>query len=262
MTHQLQGENLPRLVQIMQRLLAPGGCPWDREQTLETLRAYVIEEAFEVVDAIDSGDSGSLKEELGDLLLQVVFQAELARDKGWFGPNDVIESICDKLVRRHPHVFGELQANDSRAALQNWEAIKAQENGPKGRGRLDGVPLAMPALLRAFRIGEKAAQVGYDWSDAAHVRVKVNEELSELDAAIAYQDLDAVEAELGDVLFAVASLARKHGLDPEMALRKTLQRFTERFGKVEARAKKEDRELASLTDAERDVWWQEAKRDE
>src|SRR5688500_13213614 len=184
----------------MQKLLAPDGCPWDREQSLETLRPYIVEEAFEVVDAIDRQSDGHLKEELGDLLLQVVFCAELARAKGWFGPDDVITGICDKLVRRHPHVFGDLDVKTSAEVLANWEAIKAEEK--KGRGVVEGIPTAMPALLRAVRVGEKAARVGYDWPDAESVRAKIDEELRELDGASSKEER---ERELGDLLFAIAS---------------------------------------------------------
>jgi MazG family protein len=249
-----RGESLPRLVEVMQRLLGPGGCPWDREQSLETLRPYVIEEAFEVVDAIDQGSPELLREELGDLLLQVVFSAELARAQGWFGPDDVIAGICEKLVRRHPHVFGEVEVSGSGEVLTQWERIKAEEK--KGRGLLEGVPRAMPALLRAARIGDKASSVGFDWPDAAGARAKIDEELAELDEA---PDAQAEERELGDLLFAVASWARKRGHDPEAALRRALDRFGERFARVERRAGAEGLELAGLDAEELDARWQAAK---
>src|SRR5690349_1871981 len=201
------GSTLPRLVQIMQRLLAPDGCPWDREQTLATLRPYVIEEAHEVVDAIDRGDAADLCEELGDLLLQIVFQAELARQQQWFGPDDVIAAICDKLVRRHPHVFGDEKVSGVSEVLANWEQIKAREK--KDRGALDGVPVALPALMRAVRVGEKAARIGFDWPDGQGARDKMGEELNELDRAVDSGDKAATERELGDLLFAISSYARK-----------------------------------------------------
>lgn len=256
----MNGEKLPDLVAIMQRLLGPKGCPWDREQTRHTLRAYVLEEAYEVADAIDRQDPELLREELGDLLLQVVFQAELARHKGWFDLSQVIEGICHKLVRRHPHVFGDTPAESSQEALASWESVKAMEKAGSAQGRLDSIPQSMPALLRGFRIGEKAAAAGYDWLDASGARVKVNEELAELDEAVTSQDAGAIEEELGDVLFALASVARKHSIDPESALRGTLRRFQERFVRVEERARLECRELSSLTEQERDAWWQDAKR--
>ena len=254
------GRSLTRLVEIMQRLLAPNGCPWDREQTLQSLRPYVIEEAHEVVDAIDGGSPSELREELGDLLLQVVFQAELARAQGWFGPDDVVQAICDKLVRRHPHVFGEVTVRDSNEVLANWEVIKAEEK--RGRGVLEGVPAALPALLRALRVGEKAARVGFDWPDAAGARAKLDEELGELDQALAEGDRDAAERELGDVLFALVSVARKADLDPEAALRGTLARFAQRVRRVESRVANAGQTLAAQTPEQLDRLWNEAKADE
>ncbi len=251
------GSTLPRLVQIMQRLLAPGGCPWDREQTLETLRTYVIEEAHEVVDAIDRGSPEHLREELGDLLLQIVFQSELARAQRWFGPDDVIAAICDKLVRRHPHVFADTQVSGSAEVIANWEAIKAQEK--RGRGALEGVPVALPALLRALRMGEKAARVGFDWPDGQGARDKVGEELNELDAAVAAGDRREIERELGDVLFALANYARKLELDPETALRQTLARFAERVSAVERAAAAQGHTVDELGAEQLDALWSAAK---
>lgn len=252
------GSTLPRLVQIMQRLLAPDGCPWDREQTLQTLRPYVIEEAHEVVDAIDRGSPDDLREELGDLLLQIVFQSELARAAGWFGPDDVVAAICDKLVRRHPHVFGDTKVSGTSEVLTNWEQIKAEEKA--GRGALDGVPLALPGLLRALRMGEKAARVGFDWPDGQGARDKVGEELGELDQAVASGDRAAIEHELGDTLFALVNYARKLELDPEAALRGTLERFAERVRGVEAAAAATGKPLKALSAEELDRLWLEAKR--
>lgn len=254
-----RGQSLPKLVEIMQRLLAPDGCPWDREQSLETLRTYVIEEAFEVVDAIDSKSPDHLREELGDLLLQIVFQAELARVAGWFGPDDVVTAITEKLVRRHPHVFGEHKVDNATDALANWEKLKAEEK--KGRGTLDGVPPALPALLRAQRVGEKASAVGYDWPDVRGARAKVDEELAELDEALASGDKASAERELGDVLFAMASVARKEGIDAEAALRGSLARFTTRFKSVETTVRNEQKTLREMTAEQLDVLWQAAKRD-
>jgi tetrapyrrole methylase family protein/MazG family protein/ATP diphosphatase len=251
------GHSLPRLVEIMQRLLGPDGCPWDREQTLESLRAYVVEEAHEVVDAIDGGKPEELREELGDLLLQIVFQSELARDRGWFGPDDVVSAICDKLVRRHPHVFGGLQVSGTAEVLANWEAIKAEEKA--GRGVLDGVPKALPALLRAKRVGEKAARAGFDWPALAGARSKVDEELAELDEAVREGDRQRIEHELGDVLFSLVSVARKLEVDPEAALRGTLDRFTQRVRSVETLVKERGGQLSSLDEAALDALWQEAK---
>jgi tetrapyrrole methylase family protein/MazG family protein/ATP diphosphatase len=251
------GRTLPRLTEVMQRLLAPGGCPWDREQTLQSLRPFVIEEAHEVVDAIDSGSPPALREELGDLLMQIVFQSELARAQSWFGLDDVVTAVVEKLVRRHPHVFGDTQVSGTEEVLANWEKLKAEEK--KGRGLLDGLPRSLPALLRAVRVGEKAARVGYDWPDLSGVRAKVDEELGELDAALLGGDPIRAEQELGDVLFALASLARKRGLDPEAALRGTLDRFTNRVQAAEGLARESGTTLQALDDAARDALWERVK---
>jgi MazG family protein len=249
-----RGERLPELVAIMQRLLAPDGCPWDREQTLETLRPYVIEEAHEVVDAIDRKDLKDLREELGDLLLQIVFQSQI---QDAFGIDDVIGAICEKMVRRHPHVFGDEQAADAEAVLKRWETLKAAEK--KDRGVLDGVPVAMPALLRAQRVSEKAAHLGLDWPDAEGPRRKLDEEVAELDEALASGDRAAQEHELGDVLFSVANLARKHGLDAEAALRGTIDRFGARVRHVEGQARAQSLDPKQLSLEELDALWERAK---
>lgn len=260
MTTDQDGRTLPRLVGIMQRLLAPGGCPWDREQTLQSLRSYVIEEAHEVVDAIDRGSAGDLREELGDLLLQIVFQSELARGSGWFGPDDVVAGICDKLIRRHPHVFGDVEVSGAAEVVSNWEEIKAGEK--RDRGALDGVPVALPALLRAVRVGEKAARLGFDWPDGRGAREKIGEELAEFDRALESGDRAAAEHELGDLLFAVANMARKYGFDPESALRATLGRFTGRVQAVEAAAARSGKAIADHSPQELDELWQQAKASE
>jgi MazG family protein len=251
------GQSLTKLVELMRTLLGPQGCPWDREQTLETLRPYVIEEAHEVVDAIDQGKPEMLREELGDLLLQIVFQAELAASKGWFGVDDVVEAICEKMVRRHPWVFGDEEVADARGVVNSWEAIKAKEKREKGA--LSGVPVALPGLLRAVRVGEKASSVGYDWPDIGGPREKIDEELAELDEAAAKGDRSELEHELGDLLFSLASYARKQGLDPEAALRGTLRRFSSRFRHCELAAEREGKTLRDYDDAALDVLWEQAK---
>jgi tetrapyrrole methylase family protein/MazG family protein/ATP diphosphatase len=260
------GAALPRLVAVMRRLLAPGGCPWDREQTYASLKRYVLEEAAEVVDAIDEGDMGHLREELGDLLLQVVFQAELARRDRAFAIDDVVEAIVGKLVHRHPHVFGDVEVADAAEVLKNWERLKAKEKGD--RGVLEGVPRSLPALVRAQRVGEKAARVGFDWADVAGSREKVGEELGELDAAIARGDVDAIDEELGDVFFALVNLARHlppkerghAGVDAEAALRRTTDKFLARFSHVEKKVREELGGFASKPTLEQlDAYWVEAK---
>lgn len=267
--HEQDGRSFPRLIELMQRLLAPDGCPWDREQTPATLRRYVLEEACEVIDAIDDGDQKELCAELGDLLLQVVFQAELARKQGHFGPDDIVAAICDKLVRRHPHVFGDEKAEGAEEVLRNWERIKAAERRDKGakhEGVLGSVARNLPALTRAQRVGEKVARVGFDWPDARGAREKVNEELIEFDEAVQCGDHDKAEAELGDILFAVTSLARHAGIDAESALRRTTDKFTKRFAHVERRVLDKHGQWPlhassdKLTLAELDGYWEEAKQ--
>jgi nucleoside triphosphate diphosphatase len=261
------GATLVRLVGVMRRLLDPDGCPWDREQSFETLRKYVLEEACEVIDAIDSGERAALREELGDLLLQVVFQAELARREGSFAIDDVVAGIVDKLVNRHPHVFGDLEARDADEVLANWEKLKAREKGE--RGVLAGVPRSMPALTRAQRIGEKVSRVGFDWDAKSGSRSKVAEELRELDEAMESRDADAVEEEMGDVLFSLVNLSRHLGVDAEGALRRTIDKFTTRFAHVERRVKQEHGGWGAAGAPDRhlplevlDRYWEEAKRRE
>ncbi|HVJ18353.1 MAG TPA: nucleoside triphosphate pyrophosphohydrolase [Polyangiaceae bacterium] len=262
-----RGQTFPALVALMQRLLAPDGCPWDREQDFKSLRKYVLEEACEVIDAIDNEDPEHLKEELGDLALQVVFLGELARVKGQFGPDDVVAGIVEKLVRRHPHVFGDESVSSSEEVLQNWERIKAEEKSE--RGVLDGVPRSLPALYRAQRMGDKVNRVGFDWPDARGSRDKVSEELAELDEAAASGDKTRVEQELGDLLFALVNFARHHGVDAELALRGTADRFASRFSHVEKRVKEQHGGWPRGEDGKpsrglplevMDSYWEEAKR--
>jgi len=252
---------LERLLAVMARLRGPGGCPWDREQTLASLRPYVLEETYEVLEAIDAGDDRAHREELGDLLLQIVFQARIAEEEGRFAFADVADAIHDKLVSRHPHVFGDADAKDADAVLRQWAALKRKENEAKGGGRsaLEGVPREMPALARAERLTEKASRVGFDWPDAAGARAKVAEELRELDEAVAGGDRGRVEDELGDVLFAVANLARKLSVPPEEALRGTLGRFVERFRYVEDELARRGFAPGEASLEEMDRIWDEAK---
>ena len=255
------GAEIGKLVGLMQRLLAPDGCPWDREQTLETLVPYLIEETYEVVDALADGTVEDHREELGDLLLQIVFQSELRFTEGRFGIDDVARGIVAKLVRRHPHVFGDVVAKDADQVLENWAKLKAAEKAEKGKkGALDGIPKSAPALIQATRAGEKASAVGFDWPDAKGPRDKVNEELRELDEAIAGGDRDAMTHELGDVLFALCNLSRKLGLDPEAALRASSRRFAQRFAHVERTLESRGKQVREATAEEQDVLWEEAKR--
>lgn len=262
-----RGQTFPSLVAIMQRLLGPGGCPWDREQDMLSLRKYVLEEACEVIDAIDSEDREHLREELGDLALQVVFLSELGRAERAFGPDDAIRSIIEKLVRRHPHVFGDETVSGSDEVLKNWEVIKAAEK--RERPILGGVPRSLPALYRAQRIGDKVSRVGFDWPDGRGAREKVSEELGELDGAIGEGKQQAVEDELGDLLFAVVNLARHLNVDAEGALRRASDRFTRRFEHVERRVRERHGGNWGGADGAEpiplevlDQYWNQAKKDE
>ena len=253
-------ETFARLVDIMARLRAPGGCPWDREQTPESLRPYVLEEAYEVLEAIDQGDPAKIRDELGDLLLQVVFQAELAAEGGRFTIADVAQAIADKLERRHPHVFGSVQVEGADDVVRNWKRIKAEERRAAGDdGMFAGVPKALPALARAQQLGERAAQHGLDWEDVRGALEKVREELGEVEGALAAGDAAAAGRELGDLLLAVTSVARHLRVPAEMTLREATDRFVERARRVEAAARASGRPLEQLGPDEVDRLWQAAK---
>jgi len=259
-------EAFDRLVGIMDRLRDPDGCPWDREQTMNTLSGYLLEEAYEVVDAIAADDGNRLREELGDLLLQIVFLARIARERGWFGIDGVSDSISEKMVRRHPHVFGDREVSGSAEVKRNWEDIKTEERGAERPGStLEGVPRSLPALLKAFRMTEKAAAVGFDWRRPHDVMAKLHEEVGELEAALdgmLAAGVDQVRDEMGDVLFVMANLARHLGVEPETALQGTNAKFLRRFQAMEAGARAQGRSLRDLDLAEQDALWEAAKRAE
>lgn len=257
--------SVERLCTIMAKLRAPGGCPWDREQTLQTLKTYLLEETYETLDAIESGDAKAHREELGDLLLQIVFQSEIAQETADFGLAEVADGIADKLIRRHPHVFGDAEARTAADVSRSWERIKAAER-PKNKGVLDGIPKSFPALLRALRTGEKAAGVGFDWTRVADVRAKVNEEWNELEEALIARERDNdskaqahVAEELGDLLFSLANLARHLNVDPEDALRRTLDKFQRRFRYLEQKLATDDRTPSDATIDELERLWEDAK---
>ena len=255
------GERFEELVRIMARLRAPGGCPWDREQTSASIKPYLIEEAYEVAEAIEQDDAPELCTELGDLLLQIVFHAQMAAEAGRFTIEDVVQAICDKMVRRHPHVFGDVEVQDANEVLRNWARIKAEERQDKpDRSTVAGVPRALPSLLRAHRLGEKASHVGFDWDGARQVMEKVREELAELDAAIAAGDVQQTEAELGDVLFALTSVGRHLDLHAEDALHGASDRFIHRFRYIEDRLAAQQRQVSEATLDELNALWEEAKR--
>jgi tetrapyrrole methylase family protein/MazG family protein len=248
-------------VDIMARLRGEDGCPWDREQTSESIKPYLVEETYEVLEAIDEQDPAKLKEELGDLMLQIVFHAQMAEEAGAFTVRDVLAAINDKLVRRHPHVFGDVKADTAQEVLFNWEQIKQTERRrEKGQASLlDGVPRELPALLRAHRLQEKASRVGFDWQEAQEVFRKVEEELAELRAAMQGQAAERVEAELGDLLFALVNLSRFLAVNPEEALRKTIARFIARFRYIEEELARRGRSLRQASLEEMDALWAEAK---
>jgi tetrapyrrole methylase family protein/MazG family protein len=247
------------LVQLMTRLRAPGGCPWDRKQTLPDLKPFVIEESYEVVDAIDQDDRAALAEELGDLLLQAVFIAEITREEGTFDIYDAITAIHDKLVRRHPHVFGDVVAGDAEQVLVNWEKLKQDERKAENKSVLSGVPQAMPALLKASRLTEKAARVGFDWRRTDDVFDKLDEEIGELREAVASGDAQNIHDEIGDLLFTIGNIARKVNVNPEEALQSTNRKFMRRFEHMEARVREREQNLDQLELEEMDRLWDDAK---
>ena len=250
------------LVALMTTLRGPNGCPWDRKQTLSDLKPYVIEEAYEVVDAIDRDDRASLLEEIGDFLLEAVFITEITREEGTFDVYDSIGAIHDKLVRRHPHVFGEVEAKDAETVLVNWEKLKNEERKNENKSLLAGVPQSLPALLKASRLTEKAARVGFDWRRTEDVFEKLDEELGELKEAIAGGDKQSIHDELGDLLFTIANIARKLDVNPEEALQSTNRKFTRRFESMERSVRGEERNLDELTLEEMDALWDAAKHAE
>jgi MazG family protein len=260
------GAAFEALVQLIARLRAPGGCPWDREQTHASLKPMLIEEAYEVLAAIDEGDEAELAGELGDLLLQVIFHAQIAAEQARFGMRDVIERVSAKMVRRHPHVFAGEKADTSGAVLRNWEALKADEQrarGKAGESMLESVPVSLPAVMEAFQMTTKVSRVGFDWPDAGAVLDKVEEEVRELRAALAGgSHTPAVAEEIGDLLFVVSNLARLAGTDPESALKAANRKFRRRFAYVEARLRERGRAPAESTLEEMDALWEAAKRDE
>ena len=251
---------IDQLVAIVARLRAPGGCPWDREQTHASLRGGLLEEAYEVVAAIDAADDENLREELGDLLLQTVFHAQIAEEEGRFRFDDVARGIAEKLIRRHPHVFGEDHCADSAAVLVRWDEIKrAEKGGDSPRSALDGVSGSLAALLRAEKVQRKAAKVGFDWDTAGPVIAKVREELAEVEAALATQQTDVLESEIGDLLFSVVNLARHLQINAEVALHRATNKFIARFHTVEELARERSLSLEQMSLDEMDVLWEEVK---
>ena len=252
-------DTISQLKEIVARLRAPDGCPWDREQTHASLRAGLIEECYEVVDAIDRANDEDMREELGDLLLNIVMHAQMARERGSFSLEDIAATVGEKMVRRHPHVFGNKSANDSEAVLRQWDAIKRQEKGGSS-GILDGLTAGLPALLRAQNAQKKVGRVGFDWPDAEPVFAKMAEETAEIREAIQASDSAATEAEVGDLLFTAVNLARKLGVDAETALNGSTNRFIGRFQALERELQSSGREVAGTPLEELDRIWDKVKK--
>ncbi len=259
----MKKELFESLVEVIATLRGENGCPWDREQTHTSLKSTLIEETYETVEAIDSGDPRKLKEELGDLLLNVMLQAQIAAENQDFDIYDVIDTLTEKLIRRHPHVFGDVDVDNAEEVVKNWEAIKSQEAGYEDRKSvLDGIPNALPALLRGQKIQKRAARVGFDWDDIADVVAKVDEELLEVKESLQKNDSDAVEMEIGDLLFAVVNLCRFVDLQAEETLRKSNRKFIARFKRMEAELEKQGKTISEQTLTELDEIWEDVKKDE
>ncbi len=248
------GDKTEELARIMDKLLSPAGCPWDREQTHQSLSRYLIEECYEVVEAIKSGDMRQLREELGDVLLQVVFHAALARREGHFDLSQVAETVSQKMIHRHPHVFSDLSLQTSGEVLEIWEGFKKDEGK---KTILEGIPVMLPALLRAFKVQEKAARVGFDWPGVDGAVDKFKEEIEELGRAASTEEL--VE-EMGDVFFALVNVARIKNIEPEEALQASNDKFVRRFNYIEAEVKRQGRVLKEMSLEEMDLLWEEAKK--
>jgi tetrapyrrole methylase family protein / MazG family protein len=262
------------LVALQRRLRAPNGCPWDREQTHHSLRPFLIEEAYEVLDALDSDDAQKFAGELGDLLLQIVFHAELAKEAGRFDIGDVIQAVHTKMVRRHPHVFGKVKARSSAQVLKNWEQLKAEEraresdgeNGKRGfYSALEGIPRGLPALLEGYQLTRRASNIGFDWNDVEGILEKIGEEIDEVREALAREKQGSakaqveVEAEIGDLFFSIVNLARFTGIDPERALKRANGKFSQRFQWMERKASADGSRLADVPRAEMEELWNESK---
>jgi tetrapyrrole methylase family protein/MazG family protein len=269
------GEWFEKLAAVQARLRAPDGCPWDREQTHASLRTYLIEEAYEVLEALESGDDGKFAEEMGDLLLQIVFHSDIAREEGRFDVSDVIREVHDKMVRRHPHVFGEKRAKDSAEVLKNWEQIKKEERIAAGKKNadgeekedkpaslLDGVSKALPAALEGLSLTRRAARIGFDWENVEGVFDKLSEESGELREAVGAKDAKRTEEEMGDLLFAAVNVARFLHVDPEIALKKANAKFSSRFRLMEDLAAKSGKVLADVPREQMEEFWETAKRAE
>lgn len=252
-------DNLQKLLDIMSALRSERGCPWDKEQTAESLKPFLIEETYEVLESIDEGDPEKIKEELGDLLFQIVFHCQLAKEKGEFDFNDVIKRISDKMIARHPHVFGEERFETSEEVLKQWDERKNEEGKIK-KSILEGIPKELPALIRAHRIQARAAKVGFDWKQVEDVIDKLDEEIGEFRTALNSKAQKDIEDELGDIFFVLVNISRFVGVNPEDALRKTISKFISRFRYIEMKAADAGKSLSDMTLEEMDALWEEAKQ--
>ncbi len=254
-------EEFLALMEVLRRLRAPDGCPWDREQTPETIKKYILEEAHELAEAVEQGSAAEACEELGDLFFLLLFLADLYAEAGEFTLKNAIEKIREKMIRRHPHIFGDVEVNGSADVVANWQAIKAREAEKKGvrKSALGNLPRSLPALQRAFRMGERASRVGLDWQDANGVMAKLTEEMAELKVAMDNGESKKMEEEVGDLLFAVANLSRKLGINPEDALKKGLDKFSHRFFALEEQVSGSGRQVSELTAKELDEIWEKVK---
>ncbi|MTW86523.1 nucleoside triphosphate pyrophosphohydrolase [Virgibacillus dakarensis] len=251
-----------RLREVIAELRGPKGCPWDKEQTHESLREYAIEEVYELIDAIDAGDDEGIIEELGDLLLQVMLHSQIGEDAGYFTVDDVIKSITDKMIHRHPHVFGDKKADSIADVYTNWDALKQEEKGKQRKSVLDGVPKRIPALAKAYQLQKKAGKVGFEWENNDGVWEKLNEELAEVQEAIGEANQEEIERELGDVLFVLANISRYYKVNPEIALNRTNQKFISRFSYIEKRLHEENKDINQASLREMDKYWNQAKVEE
>lgn len=253
--------NLPDLIALMAKLRGPDGCPWDRKQTTESLKPFLIEECYEVIDALDDGSPDKVKEELGDLLFQIIFHARIAEEQGHFAMHDVIAANIEKMTRRHPHVFGDAKLSTDKEVLSNWEEIKKKEKGYEDRKSiLEGIPRHLPSLLRAHSIQERAARVGFDWNRLDDALPKLDEEIAEFKESLKKEDAAGIEEELGDLFFTLVNISRFLGVNPEDALRKTISKFIQRFRYIEEHAADAGRSLNDMTLDDMEQLWQESKK--
>ncbi|HHT9120438.1 MAG TPA: nucleoside triphosphate pyrophosphohydrolase [Candidatus Hypogeohydataceae bacterium YC41] len=257
----MQGNNFfQELIALMEKLRGPEGCPWDKEQTHESLKPYLVEEAYEVIDAIDSGDPEKLKEELGDLLFQVIFHARIAKERNTFDIRGILKGCLEKMTSRHPHVFGEEQLETAEEVLRAWHKIKHKESGGKEKSILGSLPRHMPALQKAYKVQKKVSRVGFDWQKVEDVIDKMEEELKEVKQALSQRDKKKVEEELGDLLFSTANLSRFLKVNPEEALEKAIKKFIERFKRVERELASQGKEIENVSLEEMDKIWNELKK--